>query len=151
MLPWLLSSRVMSIFAITSHQYTITLYTPGHLQISWDVFAKKSADILSFRISFITISTFFLSTSLIITVTVIWHFLFFGLFIFGRLYAPCALFWWTPNYDAMVGRLFRWHAKYREDNSSLFEIKLSYSRSINGYLPLYGQEKTFRYLYANTR
>ena len=46
----------MSIFAITSHQYTITLYTPGHLQISWDVFAKKSADILSFRISFITIS-----------------------------------------------------------------------------------------------
>ena len=55
--PWLLSSRVMSIFAITSHQYTITLYTPGHLQISWDVFAKKSADILSFRNSFITIST----------------------------------------------------------------------------------------------
>ena len=54
--PWLLSSRVMSIFAITSHQYTITLYTPGHLQISWDVFAKKSADILSFRNSFITIS-----------------------------------------------------------------------------------------------
>ena len=54
--PWLLSSRVMSIFAITSHQYTITLYTPGHLQISWDVFAKKSADILSFCNSFITIS-----------------------------------------------------------------------------------------------
>ena len=54
--PWLLSSRLMSIFAITSHQYTITLYTPGHLQISWDVFAKKSADILSFRNSFITIS-----------------------------------------------------------------------------------------------
>ena len=50
--PGLLSSRV----AITSHQYTITLYTPGHLQILWDVFAKKSADILSFRISFITIS-----------------------------------------------------------------------------------------------
>ena len=39
--PWLLSSRVMSTFAITSYQYTITLYTPGHLQISWDVFAKK--------------------------------------------------------------------------------------------------------------
>ena len=36
--PGLLSSRV----AITSHQYTITLYTSGHLQISWDVFAKKS-------------------------------------------------------------------------------------------------------------
>ena len=53
--PGLLSSRV----AITSHQYTITLYTSGHLQISWDVFAKKSADILSFRISFITISTFY--------------------------------------------------------------------------------------------
>ena len=35
----------------------ITLYTPGHLQISWDVFAKKSADIMSFRNSFITIST----------------------------------------------------------------------------------------------
>ena len=35
--------RVMSAFAITSHQYTITFYTPGHLQISWDVFAKKSA------------------------------------------------------------------------------------------------------------
>ena len=57
--PWLLSSRVMSTFAIKSHQYTITLYTPGHLQISWDVFAKKSADILSFRISFITISNYF--------------------------------------------------------------------------------------------
>ena len=41
----------------TSHQYTITLYTSGHLQISWDVFAKKSADILSFRNSFITISS----------------------------------------------------------------------------------------------
>jgi hypothetical protein len=54
--PGLLSSRVMSKFAITSHQYTITLYTAGHLQISWDVFAKKSADILSFGISFITIS-----------------------------------------------------------------------------------------------
>ena len=50
--PGLLSSRV----AITSHQYTITLYTSGHLQISWDVFALKSADMLSFRISFITIS-----------------------------------------------------------------------------------------------
>ena len=46
----------MSTFAITSHQYTITLYTSGHLQISWDVFAKKSADFMSFRISFITIS-----------------------------------------------------------------------------------------------
>ena len=55
--PWLLSSRVMSTFSIKSHQYTITLCTPGHLQISWDVFAKKSADILSFRNSFITIST----------------------------------------------------------------------------------------------
>ena len=52
------SSRVMYIFAITSHQYTTTLYTPGHLPISWDVFARKSADILSFRISFITISIF---------------------------------------------------------------------------------------------
>ena len=54
--PWLLSSRVMSTFSIKSHQYTITLCTPGHLQISWDVFAKKSADILSFRNSFTTIS-----------------------------------------------------------------------------------------------
>ena len=36
--------------------YTITLYTPGYLEISWEVFAKKSADTLSFRISFITIS-----------------------------------------------------------------------------------------------
>ena len=52
--PWLLSSRIMSIFAIKSHHYTIKLYTLGHLQISWDVFAKKSADILSFRNSFIT-------------------------------------------------------------------------------------------------
>ena len=32
--------------------YRITLYTPGHLEISWKVFAKKSADILSFRHSF---------------------------------------------------------------------------------------------------
>ena len=47
----------MSTFAITSHQYTITLYTPGYLEISWEVFTKKSADILSFRISFITISS----------------------------------------------------------------------------------------------
>ena len=47
--PGLLSSRVMS-------TYTMTLYTPGHLQISWDVFAKKSADILSFCILFITVS-----------------------------------------------------------------------------------------------
>ena len=54
--PGLFSSKVISTFAITSHQYTITLYTPGHQQISWDVFAKKSADILSFCISFITIS-----------------------------------------------------------------------------------------------
>ena len=37
--------------------YTITLYTPGHLEISWEVFAKKPADILSFRNSFITISS----------------------------------------------------------------------------------------------
>ena len=58
--PGLLRSSVMSIFPITSHQYTITLYTTGHLQISWDVFAKKSADIMSFRNSFITFSTFFI-------------------------------------------------------------------------------------------
>ena len=32
----------MSIFAITSHQYTITLYTPGHLKIIWELFAKKN-------------------------------------------------------------------------------------------------------------
>ena len=37
--------------------YIVTLYTPGYLKISWDVFAKKSADILSCRNSFITIST----------------------------------------------------------------------------------------------
>ena len=37
--------------------YTKTLYTPGHLEISWEVFAKKSADILSFRNKFITISS----------------------------------------------------------------------------------------------
>ena len=36
--------------------YIVTLYTPGYLEISWDVFAKKSADTLSFRISFTTIS-----------------------------------------------------------------------------------------------
>ena len=56
--PGLLSSRVMCIFAISSHKYTITLYTPGHLEIIWELFAKKSADILSFRNSFITISRF---------------------------------------------------------------------------------------------
>ena len=38
--------------------YTITLYTSQHQEISWEVFAKKSADIFSCRISFITISTF---------------------------------------------------------------------------------------------
>ena len=63
--PWLLSSRVISTFAITSHQYTITLYTPGHLQISWDVFAKKFVDILSFRISFITISNLYRTCTMI--------------------------------------------------------------------------------------
>ena len=52
--PGLLSSRVIPTFAISSHKYTITLYTPGHLEIIWELFAKKSADILSFRISFIT-------------------------------------------------------------------------------------------------
>ena len=35
---------------------SITLYTPWHQKISWDVFAKKSADIMIFRNSFITIS-----------------------------------------------------------------------------------------------
>ena len=34
----------MSIFAISSHKYTITLYNPGHLEIIWELFAKKSAD-----------------------------------------------------------------------------------------------------------
>ena len=49
----------MSTFAIKSHQYTITLYTPGHQQISWGCTCKKkSADILSFGISFITISRY---------------------------------------------------------------------------------------------
>ena len=43
----------MSTFAIKSHQYTITLYTPGHLKIIWELFSKKSADILSFHNSFI--------------------------------------------------------------------------------------------------
>ena len=37
--------------------YTITLYTFGHLKISWEVFTKKSVDILSFRCSF-TLSNF---------------------------------------------------------------------------------------------
>ena len=37
--------------------YAITLYTPGHLEISWEVFGKKSADIQSFRHSF-TLSSF---------------------------------------------------------------------------------------------
>ena len=48
---------MVSIFAISSHKYAIKLYSPGHLAIIWELFAKKSADILSFRISFITIST----------------------------------------------------------------------------------------------
>ena len=42
--PGLLSSRV----AITSHQYTITLYTSRHLQISWDVFANQNENFDSF-------------------------------------------------------------------------------------------------------
>ena len=58
--PSLLSSRVMPIFAISSHKYTIKLYTPEHLEIVWELFAKKSADIRSFRNSFITISSFFI-------------------------------------------------------------------------------------------
>ena len=53
----LLNSRVRSTFAITSHQYTITPYNSGHIQILRDVFAKKSADIKSFRNSSITISS----------------------------------------------------------------------------------------------
>ena len=39
--PGLLSSRVMSRFAISSHKYTITLYNPEHLEIIWELFAKK--------------------------------------------------------------------------------------------------------------
>ena len=50
--PGLLSSRVMFMFAISSRKYTIALYTPEHLEIIWELFAKKSADILSFRNSF---------------------------------------------------------------------------------------------------
>ena len=52
-----LSSTVMSIFAISCHTFEITLYTPGHLEIIWELFAKKSAEVLSFRNSFITISS----------------------------------------------------------------------------------------------
>ena len=59
--PDLLSSRVMFIFPISSHKYTLTLYTPGHLEITWELFAKKSADILSFHKSFITISTTYIT------------------------------------------------------------------------------------------
>ena len=51
--PGLLSSRVLQ---LPPTIYTITLYTPQHQEISWEVFAKKSADIFSYRISFITIS-----------------------------------------------------------------------------------------------
>ena len=53
----LLSSRVMSIFAISSRKCTKTLYTPELQEIIWELVAKKSADILSFRNSFITISS----------------------------------------------------------------------------------------------
>ena len=51
--PWLLSSRVLSTFAITSHQYNNTLHswTPTNIM---GCICKKSADIMSFRISFIT-------------------------------------------------------------------------------------------------
>ena len=52
--PGLLSSRVLQ---LPPTIYTITLYTPQHQKISWEVFAKKSADIFIYRISFITIST----------------------------------------------------------------------------------------------
>ena len=51
-------SLLERVIAITSNQCKLPLYTPGHLQIVWDVFAKKSADIMSFRNSFITISTY---------------------------------------------------------------------------------------------
>ena len=47
--PGLLSSRVLQ---LPPTIYTITLYTPQHQEISWEVFAK----IFSYRISFITIS-----------------------------------------------------------------------------------------------
>ena len=53
-----------SIFVISSRKYTITLYTPGHLEVIWELFAKKSEDILSFYNSFILLSLgtyFFLS------------------------------------------------------------------------------------------
>ena len=42
--------------AISSRKYSVTLYTPGHLKIIWELFAKESADILSFSNSFIIIS-----------------------------------------------------------------------------------------------
>ena len=43
---------------LSVHQRKLTLYTPGHIQIVWDVFAKKSTDIMNFCNSFITISTY---------------------------------------------------------------------------------------------
>ena len=56
-LPPNISAGSVSTFAITSHKYTITLYTSGHLQISWNIFAKQSADFMSFSISFIALSS----------------------------------------------------------------------------------------------
>ena len=46
--PVLLSSRVMSIFAISSRKYEITLYTPGQTEITWELLSRKPADIQAF-------------------------------------------------------------------------------------------------------
>ena len=48
--------NLLPYFQLPPTIYTITLYTRGHLEISWEVFAKKSADIPRFHNSFITIS-----------------------------------------------------------------------------------------------
>ena len=53
---WLFLDNFLPYLQLPPTIYTITLYTPGHLEISWEVFAKKSADVLSFRNFFITIS-----------------------------------------------------------------------------------------------
>ena len=46
--PGLLSIRAMSIFAITSHKYTLSLYTPGQLEIIWELVEIRGYPELAF-------------------------------------------------------------------------------------------------------
>ena len=52
-----LSHNFVESLLAKNHFTNVTEVTTGHLEIIWELFAKRSADILSFHNSFITISS----------------------------------------------------------------------------------------------